>query len=196
MLYPHGAPDAFLEGATTRRAALSRDAHGPRAVLNALDRLAGTYDAQAATARKDLAIAEGQLRDYQAPLGQPFTHDAYLAELTSLRDELKAALSEAAPERQSLPPAAETARRIQALKAAHVVEATLERPPTRSTRTAEEPVTTRIRRRRRSPRVAAHGRVSSAADGAVRLGGGQRADPGCGTHTYRDFAPTRPRVSD
>ena len=82
VLYPHGAPDAFLEGATTRRAALSRDSHGPRAVLNALDRLAGSYDAQAATARKDLAIAEGQLRDYQARLGQPFTHDAYLAELT------------------------------------------------------------------------------------------------------------------
>ena len=51
VLYPHGAPDAFLEGATTRHAALSRDAHGPRAVLNALDRLAGSYDAQAATAR-------------------------------------------------------------------------------------------------------------------------------------------------
>ena len=147
VLYPHGAPDAFLEGATTRHAALSRDSHGPRAVLNALDRLAGSYDAQAATARKDLAIAEGQLRDYQARLGQPFTHDAYLAELTSLRDELKAALSEAAPERQSLPPAAEVAQRIQALKAAHVVEATPERPGTRSTRTAEEPVTTRIRRR-------------------------------------------------
>ena len=105
MLYPHGAPDAFLEGATTRRAALSRDSHGPRAVLNALDRLAGSYDAQAATARNDLAIAEGQLRDYQARLGQPFTHDAYRAELASLRDELKAALSEAAPERShSRPP--------------------------------------------------------------------------------------------
>ena len=145
VLYPHGAPDTFLEGAATRHASLSRDSHGPRAVLNALDRLAGTYDAQAATARKDLAIAEGQLRDYQARLGQPFTHDAYLAELTDLRDELKAALSEAAP--QSLPPAAEVAQRIQALKAAHVVEATPERPGTRSTRTAEEPVTTRIRRR-------------------------------------------------
>jgi putative ATP-dependent endonuclease of the OLD family len=33
-------------------------------VLNALDRLAGGYEAQAATARKDLTIAEGQLRDY------------------------------------------------------------------------------------------------------------------------------------
>ena len=151
VLYPHGAPDAFLEGATTRHASLSRDSHGPRAVLNALDRLAGSYDAQAATARKDLAIAEGQLRDYQARLGQPFAHDAYLAELTGLRDELKAALSEAAPE-QSLPPAAEVAQRIQALKAAHVVEATPERPGTRSTRTAEEPVTTRIRRRGASPR--------------------------------------------
>ena len=52
--------------------------------------------AQTATARQDLAIAEGQLRDYQARLGKPFPHDAYLSELTSLRDQLKAGLSEAA----------------------------------------------------------------------------------------------------
>jgi len=32
-------------------------------VLNALDRLTGGYEAQAATARKDLAIARAQLRD-------------------------------------------------------------------------------------------------------------------------------------
>ena len=116
-------------------------------MLNALDRLAGSYDAQINAAGKDLAIAEGQLRDYQARLGQPFTHDAYLAELTDLRDTLKAALSEARPEHRALPPAAETARRIQALQASHTVEAAWEQPSTRGTRTAEEPVTTRIRRR-------------------------------------------------
>ena len=161
VLYPHSAPDAFLEGATTRRTALSRDAHGPRAVLNVLDRLAGSYDTQAATARNDLAIAEGQLRDYQARLGQPFTHDAYLAELASLRDELKAALSEAAPERQPLPPAAEVAQRIQALKAAHAVEATPERPSSRHPHgrgAGHDPHPPAQAR----PRVGARGRVSSA----------------------------------
>ena len=48
--------------------------------------------------RQDLAIAEAQLRDYQARLGKPFAHDAYLAELTGLRDQLKAGLSQATPE--------------------------------------------------------------------------------------------------
>ena len=76
---------------------IARDA-GARAVLNALDRLADGYEAQAATVRKDLTIAEGQLRDYQARLGQPFAHDGYLAELTHLRDQLKAGLSGAMPE--------------------------------------------------------------------------------------------------
>ena len=65
-------------------AMLSREHHGPRAVLNALDRLAGGYEPRCDTARQDLAIAEAQLRDYQARLGKPFPHDAYLAELTGL----------------------------------------------------------------------------------------------------------------
>ena len=93
---PSGAPDAFLEGAITRHAMLSRDSHGPRALLNALDRMAGTYEAQIAATRQDLAIAEGQLRDHQARLGRAFSHDAYLAELTGLRDQLKAGLSQGA----------------------------------------------------------------------------------------------------
>jgi hypothetical protein len=97
VVNPLGAPDAYLEGAGTRHGPLSRDA-GPRAVLNALDRLAGTYESQAATARKDLVIAGGQLRDYQARLGQPFVYDAYVTELTGLRDQLKAALAQATPE--------------------------------------------------------------------------------------------------
>ena len=95
---PGGAAEVFLEGAATRHGMLSRDPHGPRAVLNALDRLAGTYENQVDDIRQDLAIAEGQLRDHQARLGRPFAHDAYLAELTALRDQLKAGLSQATPE--------------------------------------------------------------------------------------------------
>jgi len=85
VLHPLGAPDAYLEGAILRHTSLSRDSHGPRAVLNALDRLAGGYEGQAASARQDLAIAKAQLRDYEARLGQPFAHEGYLAELTGLR---------------------------------------------------------------------------------------------------------------
>src|SRR5271165_2302592 len=78
VLHHLDAPEAYLEGRVTRHAYLSRDSHGPRAVLNALDRLIGSHDSQAADAAQDLAIAQGQLRDYEARLGQPFAHEAYL----------------------------------------------------------------------------------------------------------------------
>src|SRR5207249_1490102 len=90
------SPEVYLEGATTRLDTLSRDHHGPRAVLNALDRLAGGYGPECTRTQQDLSIAESQLRDYQARLGKPFQHDGYLTELTALRDQLKAGLSSSA----------------------------------------------------------------------------------------------------
>ena len=147
VLHPGGAADVYLEGAATRHGMLSRDHRGPRAVLNALDRLAGGYQAQCEAARQDLAIAEGQLRDHEARIGRPFPHDAYRAELTGLRDRLKAGLSQTTPEpgTEALP-VAELADRIKALKAAHTIDAPPERTAARRI-AAEEPVTARIRRR-------------------------------------------------
>jgi hypothetical protein len=147
VLHPGGAADVYLEGAATRHGMLSRDHRGPRAVLNALDRLAGGYQGQCEAARQDLAIAEGQLRDHEARIGRPFPHDAYRAELTGLRDRLKAGLSQTTPESgtEALP-VAELADRIKALKAAHTIDAAPERAVTRRI-AAEEPVTARIRRR-------------------------------------------------
>ena len=148
MLHASGAADVFLEGAATRHAMLSRDHHGPRAVLNALDRLADSYAGPVRRhGRQDLAIAEGQLRDHEARLGRPFPHDAYLSELTDLRDQLKAGLSQATPEPGTQPvPVAELAERIKSLKAAHTIDAAPERTAPRRI-AAEEPVTARIRRR-------------------------------------------------
>ncbi|MGO9468208.1 MAG: DEAD/DEAH box helicase family protein, partial [Isosphaeraceae bacterium] len=147
VLHHYSAPEAFLEGEVTRHAPLSRDA-GPRAVMNALDRLAESYDSQLASAKQDLAIAESQLRDYQARLGQPFAHDAYIEELTGLRDLLKASLSTPAPGQstEALPSSAETAEKIKALKAAHRIEAAPTRLTRHSSLAAEQPVTARIRR--------------------------------------------------
>ena len=68
-LDPQFAPELYLEGAITRRSPLSREHHGPRAVLNALERLAGGYGAECDRVRQDLVLAESQLRDYQARLG-------------------------------------------------------------------------------------------------------------------------------
>jgi hypothetical protein len=149
MLHPQFSPEVFLEGATTRRDTLSREFHGPRAVLNAVEKLAGSYAHPCSTVKQELAIAESQLRDYQARLGAPFTHDAYLSQLTDLRDQLKVGLSAHAPaaDGEAGPTVPELAERIKSLKAAHTIDGTPERSGTRRVSSAEEPVTARIRRR-------------------------------------------------
>lgn len=149
VLCPHFPPEVYLEGAATRADRLTRGSHGPRAVLNALDRLCAGYDGDISRLRQDLAIAESQLRDYQARIGRPFVHESYQDELTALRDRLKASLAGMTTEPAAGTPAetaTELAERIKALKAAHSVEAPAERTATRRL-DAEEPVTTRIRRR-------------------------------------------------
>jgi hypothetical protein len=93
VLHPQWSPEVYLEGAAMRLDTLSRDHHGPRAVLNSLDRLAKGYADECARIRQDLSIAESQLRDYQARMGTAFPHEAYLSELTALRDQLKAGLA-------------------------------------------------------------------------------------------------------
>ncbi|MBA4066545.1 MAG: helicase [Isosphaera sp.] len=146
VLHPHFEPDVYLEGAVRRTASL-RDHQGPRAVLNALERLAASYDDECGRVRQDLSIAESQLRDYQARLGRPFPHDGYLAELSALRDALKVALSGGVDERDGSPlDAAEIAARIAALRAGTTAAAATERAA-RPRPAAEEPVTARIRRR-------------------------------------------------
>jgi N12 class adenine-specific DNA methylase/predicted RNA methylase len=145
VLHAGGAAEVFLEGQTTRHALLSREHRGPRAVLNALERIADGYRGQIDNATQDLAIAQGQLRDYQARQGKPFPHDGYLSELADLRDQLKAGLSQATPEPVATPVAV-LAERIKALKAAYTIDAAPERT-TRRRLAAEEPVTARIRRR-------------------------------------------------
>jgi hypothetical protein len=148
VLHPQFPPDVYLEGAISRQSALSRDHQGPRAVLNALERLATGYGSECVRVRQDLSIAESQLRDYQARLGKPFPHDNYLNELTELRDRLKVKLSAAGHEsgEEHGPTASELADRIKALKAANTIEATPHRARQKRS-SAEEPVTARIRRR-------------------------------------------------
>jgi hypothetical protein len=148
ILHPHWSPEVYLEGQVTRQDALSREHRGPRAVLNALDRLAGSYDTQCSAVQRDVEIARGQLRDYESRLGSPFTHNTYLADLTALRDRLKAGLSGAAsePDGEGSPSISDLAEKIKALKAGHAVEAAPERTSKRQV-SMEEPITSRIRRR-------------------------------------------------
>jgi len=148
VLHPQFPPDVYLEGAIIRQSGLSREHQGPRAVLNALERLAGGYASECDRVRRDLSIAESQLRDYQARLGKPFTHETYLSDLTGLRDQLKSKLSATGhgSGEEEGPGASELAERIKALKAANSVEGAPQRVGQRQS-SAAEPVTARIRRR-------------------------------------------------
>jgi hypothetical protein len=76
VLHSQFPPDVYLEGSTTRQTTLSREHQGPRAVLNAVERLANAHGSECDRVQQDLSIAEAQLRDYQARLGKPFLHDA------------------------------------------------------------------------------------------------------------------------
>ncbi|MGH7171653.1 MAG: DEAD/DEAH box helicase family protein, partial [Gemmataceae bacterium] len=148
VLHPQFPPDVYLDGAITRQSGLSREHQGPRAVLNALERLATAYGSECVRVQQDLSIAESQLRDYQARLGKPFLHDAYLSELTSLRDQLKGGLSATGNVSgdEKGPSVSELAEKIKALKATHSIDATPQRARQKHS-SAEEPVTARIRRR-------------------------------------------------
>jgi hypothetical protein len=154
MLHPSSAPEVFLKGAATRCAPLSREHHGRRAVLNALGRLAESYAEQDKTTGRELALARQQLADYQARLGNPFPSDTYLEELTQLRDHLRHALSGRAASSPAPDPGqpptsstADLADRIRLLQASHTADEPSERSCDQPMATAEEPVTTRLRRR-------------------------------------------------
>ncbi|VTS00593.1 dna methylase : Helicase, C-terminal OS=Blastopirellula marina DSM 3645 GN=DSM3645_28052 PE=4 SV=1: Methyltransf_26: SNF2_N [Gemmata massiliana] len=113
--------EVYLTGRADLSVPLAPEARGARAVLNALNRVVDSYAERLGADTRELELARAQFRDYEARLGRPFAHAAYLDELTDVRDRLKAALSGAPTEGE--PDAAELAERITALKAAHGAEA-------------------------------------------------------------------------
>jgi N12 class adenine-specific DNA methylase len=149
VLHPGFAPEVCLEGATKRQTALSREHRGPRAVLNALERLVDGYGRQLEDSRREIVVAEGQLRDYEARIGRSFEHETHRLELSKLRDALKEGLARpgSLPPDETQPTVAEIAEQLKQLMAAHSIDAAPRRPTERSISTAEEPVTTRMRRR-------------------------------------------------
>ncbi len=148
VLHPQHRPEVYLEGRAFHQDTLTREHQGPRALLNALERLVSGFGIQCGRMEQDLAIAEAQLRDFQGRLGTPFLHDSYFSQLTGLRDLLRAGLSgvPAEPGKETTPGVPELAERIQTLRSAHIIEAAPSRVDRRSL-VAEEPVTTRILRR-------------------------------------------------
>jgi N12 class adenine-specific DNA methylase len=146
ILHPLGGTEVVLDGATRRRETLMRDNPGPRAVLNALERLANSYDYECRSHRAEIGVKQGQLRDYEARLGKPFAHADYMGLLANLRDQLKEGLSEKAQQepKPEGPSVAELAQKIVDLRAANTVEAAPERTVRKAAR-AERPVVARIR---------------------------------------------------
>ncbi len=160
VLHANQSTDVFLEGATTQHAGLSRDHHGPRAILNALERITSETRSDCGKLEQHLSLAQTQLQDYQSRLGNVFVHASYLDELTHLRDQLKILLSHTnhtytdetnqaatagSPATPDQPTVSEIAAKIKSLKATHTLEPTPHRA-TSQLSTSEEPVTTRIRR--------------------------------------------------
>jgi N12 class adenine-specific DNA methylase len=142
ILHKFGQADVYVEGVVTRRDSV-RDNAGPRAVLNAVERLVVHYETERQRVTQDLAIAQGQLKDFESRLGRPFAHAAYLDELGQLRDQLRIGLSGNVPEGAT--PVTELAERIKTMRAANTVEAAPLRVGTRKAVAAEKPVTARIR---------------------------------------------------
>ena len=163
VLHPQWRPQVYLERAVTRQDSLGEN-QGPRAVLNAVERLARGYGMETERTRQDLEVARRQEQDYSARVGQPFAHAGYLDQLAALRDQLKAGLS-GAEQKDGEPTVAELADRIKALRAANTVEAAPERTATRRV-SAEEPVTARILRKAEEP--------TPAVEGAEVLAAGQK----------------------
>ncbi|MEZ6121206.1 MAG: hypothetical protein R3C28_32205 [Pirellulaceae bacterium] len=112
-LNPYSAPDVFLAGTLIRSEPLTRQHQGPRAVLNALSRLANTYPDQLAAAESKLSLSEKQLTDYRTRIDTPFIHQTFQQELTELRDQLKHSLASDKADKEDSQNAAEISTRIK-----------------------------------------------------------------------------------
>jgi N12 class adenine-specific DNA methylase len=153
VLHPLGNPEVYLEGKATRLDTLARERPGARALLYALDRLVDGYAGQCERAKRDLGIAQTQLRDYQQRRDSPFPHEAYQAELSTLRDQLRVVLAgqTVAPNGEPYPTSQQLAERITALRQSRSIDASPKRATPRAAMTAEQSVTTRIRLRSNNP---------------------------------------------
>ena len=160
ILYPRGQPDVYVEGAMTRITGVSSVNPGPRAVLNAVERLLESFPVEITHIEQDMSIAESQLHDYEARLGKSFVHEAYVSELAQLRNALKERLTGRTDPATATdgPTMDELVTGIKSLTASHTVDTSQPRSERRPT-TAEEPVTTRIRRKQEVAAISLEGEL-------------------------------------
>lgn len=146
--FPHGSCDVFVEGATTRMEPLSNDHQGPRAVLNAANRLINSFEDQHQRTVASIELAKQQHHDYQQRVGIPFELDEYVKELSQLRNSLKLALSDRPSEPTTAPllTVAEITAKIKSLRSSHTSDETPKRNTEVQVSTSEEPIVTRLKR--------------------------------------------------
>ncbi|MFM7318743.1 MAG: DEAD/DEAH box helicase family protein, partial [bacterium] len=152
VMHPQYPLDVYLEGVAYQFANLSREHQGPKAVFNAVERIAANTPARLAKLNQEREALEAQLRDYQARLGKPFQHLAYQTELTELRDRLKLSLASSgngnAESSEPVESSLEIAGKIKLLRNNEGVSEPVESVRSVSKEvTAEMPVTVKIRNR-------------------------------------------------
>ena len=91
--HPGGSAEVYLIGAAERKASLSQESQGPRAVWNAVNRLVDSARETCEELQASREHASNQLRDFEARIGLPFPHAEALETLADLRDRLKLALA-------------------------------------------------------------------------------------------------------
>jgi N12 class adenine-specific DNA methylase len=148
VLHPRAAPDVYLQGTAVHQSGFLGEHHGARAVLNSVERTSNAIGTECTRLQQELGVAQTRLRDYEAGLGKPFAHDAYLSSLTALRNQLKDQLSGMSdePGTETALTTAELAEKIKSLKATNSPGAAPERIGKQRS-SAAEPITARIRRR-------------------------------------------------
>jgi len=134
--------DVYLEGATARGTRLAKNSTGPRAILNALDRLADAYAEQIDRTERDLTLSREQLGDYRDRIGKPFDHEATFTELSNLRNQLNTALTKSFESTADSPAStAELAEHIKRLLAAQTIESASRKSREQTAEiTAEQPI--------------------------------------------------------
>jgi hypothetical protein len=136
-----GGVDVVLEGRASQRTMLTREHPGPRAVLNAIVRVAEGHDIDLGIAWTNLRIARDRLASYTAWDESEFPGAAHSAALEEMRGQLQAGLSG----HKEIDLADVSARAEAAMAGSGGgVEAGRERAEAATS--AEEPVTTRILR--------------------------------------------------
>ena len=148
-LSPFGPPEVFIEGNIRRSVTLSRDSHGARAVLNALQRLKDTYSQRMAETEQQLKMSRQQLHDFRQRQGSVFAHEDHFQQMKALRDQLKLALSDIAPKDEHAPvlDAHELSTSIQEILSSKIEASSPNRPSDQLQHTTEVPITLQIKNR-------------------------------------------------